>query len=63
MIQRHKKIFGWVFIIIGLFIVLTPFTPGSILLLVGAEMVFGDWPEWKKFKERVKNYFWKWGIS
>jgi len=54
-----KKIVGWVFIILGLVIALTPFTPGSILLLVGMEMVFGDWPEWQKFKKKVKGFFWK----
>ncbi|MDP3696672.1 MAG: hypothetical protein Q8R55_01415 [Candidatus Taylorbacteria bacterium] len=55
----NKKIFGWVFIILGLVIVLTPFTPGSILLLIGADMVFGDWPEWQKLKQKAKELFWK----
>lgn len=53
-----KKFLGWVFIILGLVIVLTPFTPGSILLIIGADMVFGDWPEWKRLKEKVKSFFW-----
>ena len=54
-----KKIIGWILIIIGLVILLTPFTPGSILFLVGAEMVFGDWPKYKKLKQKVKEFFWK----
>ncbi|MDO8496714.1 MAG: hypothetical protein Q7S43_04685 [bacterium] len=54
-----KKIVGWLLIILGLVIVLTPFTPGSILLLIGADMVFGDWPEWKRLKEKAKERFWK----
>ena len=54
-----KKIVGWILIVIGLVILLTPFTPGSILLLIGADMVFGDWPEWKNFKQKVKEFFWK----
>ncbi len=46
-----KKLFGISFIIIGLLILITPFTPGSILLVIGIEMVFGDrWPWWKKIK-------------
>lgn len=54
-----KKILGWILIVIGLVILLTPFTPGSILLLIGAEMVFGDWPEWKNLKQKAKDFFWK----
>lgn len=35
-----KKLLGWFLIVLGLVIALTPFTPGSILLLIGADMVF-----------------------
>lgn len=45
-------------IILGIAIVLTPFTPGSILLVIGADMVFSDYPEWIKFKKKVKKLFW-----
>jgi len=45
--------------IVGLVILLTPFTPGSVLLIIGADMVFGDNPEWKKLKEKFKEFFWK----
>jgi len=55
----NRKLIGWVLIIIGLVIVLTPFTPGSILLVIGVDMVFGNWPEWKKFKLKAKEFFWK----
>ena len=54
-----KRFFGWLFIVLGLVIVLTPFTPGSVLLLIGVEMVFGDHPEWKRLKQRAKEFFWK----
>jgi len=54
-----KKLLGWVFIIVGLVILLTPLTPGSVLLIIGADMVFGDNPEWKRLKEKAKELFWK----
>ena len=57
MIYRNK-ILGWLLIILGIAIVLTPFTPGSILLVIGADMVFSDYPEWIKFKKKVKKLFW-----
>lgn len=57
--MSNKKLLGWILIVIGLVILLTPFTPGSVLLLIGAEMVFGDWPEWQKFKQKAKDFFWK----
>lgn len=53
MLIKNKKILGWILIVLGLIIVLTPFTPGSLLLLVGIDMIFGDkWQWWKKQKER-----------
>jgi len=55
---NNNKIIGWIFIILGLAIALTPFTPGSVLLIVGMEMVFGDAPQWKKFKAKMKKLFW-----
>ena len=54
-----KKIIGWLFIMLGLIIVFTPFTPGSVLLLVGMEMIFSDAPQWKILKKKVKDFFWK----
>lgn len=54
-----KKILGWLLILIGLVIALTPFTPGSILFVIGVDMVFGDWPEWQKLKQKIKDFFWK----
>ncbi|HEY4510371.1 MAG TPA: hypothetical protein VJJ73_00860 [Candidatus Paceibacterota bacterium] len=58
LLSRHKKLLGWLFIIIGLIIALTPFTPGSILLVIGADMVFSGHPEWQKMKNKIKNFFW-----
>ena len=57
--EYGKKLLGWGIIFLGLAIALTPLTPGSVLLLVGAEMVFGDWPEWKRLKDKIRNRFWK----
>lgn len=57
--NTKKKLLGWVLIAVGLVIALTPFTPGSILLVIGADMVFGDWPEWQKLKQKIKEKFWK----
>jgi len=54
-----KKIVGWILIILGLVIVLTPFTPGSILLIIGMDMVFGDHPRWVELKQKAKAFFWK----
>ena len=50
-----KKFWGVVFIILGLIILLTPFTPGSVLILIGADMLFGrrvKW--WNDLKKRIK---------
>lgn len=53
----HKKGLGWVFIFLGIIIALTPFTPGSILLLIGLDMVFGDkWLWWKIKREKFLKY-------
>lgn len=57
--KYKKKIFGGVLMAVGLAILLTPFTPGSILLPVGANMFFHDWPEWQKLKEKIKGKFFK----
>ena len=54
MIKRLRKFWGMVFIILGLIILLTPFTPGSVLLLIGLDMLFGDkWPWWNQTKKRI----------
>jgi len=48
---KTKKLLGIFFIIVGFLILITPFTPGSILLIIGLDMVFGDrWPRWQKTK-------------
>ena len=56
--MTKRKFLGVVFIILGLIILLTPFTPGSILLLVGADMLFGHKVKWwNNFKKRLKRFF------
>jgi len=56
---HKKKTLGWILIVLGLAIALTPFTPGSILLVIGADMVFGDVPRWVRLKEKIKSFFWR----
>ena len=52
-----KKSLGIALILIGLVILLTPFTPGEILLLVGIDIVFGDkWLWWKRAKARILKF-------
>ena len=52
-----KKVWGVAFIIVGLVIALTPFTPGSILLVIGIDMVFGNrWPWWKRTKSKLLRF-------
>lgn len=56
--KATKKSLGVFFILIGLIILLTPFTPGSIILLVGMDLVFGDeWPWWNRTKAKILGYF------
>lgn len=51
----RKKTIGVIFIILGLVIFLTPFTPGSAIGLVGLRMVLGNrWPNWLKFRKKKK---------
>ncbi|PIR41675.1 MAG: hypothetical protein COV30_02430 [Candidatus Yanofskybacteria bacterium CG10_big_fil_rev_8_21_14_0_10_37_15] len=51
-----KKIFGIFFIIVGFLVLITPFTPGSVLLIIGTDMIFGDrWLWWKKTKKRLQK--------
>lgn len=53
-----KKIVGGILFLLGVIILLTPFTPGSILLLIGVDMLFGDkWPWWNKTKKKILLLF------
>ena len=53
-----KKIVGAVLLVLGLVILLTPFTPGSILILVGLDMLAGHkWPWWNKTKKKILLLF------
>jgi hypothetical protein len=38
-LSRFKKVTGWVLIIIGFLALVTPLTPGGILLLIGLELI------------------------
>lgn len=54
---KWRKVGGWFLIFIGIIIILTPFTPGSILLLIGLEMVYGDRVKWiKEWEDKVKTW-------
>jgi hypothetical protein len=53
-----KKFWGTIFVILGLIILLTPFTPGSVLLLIGADMLFGHRVKWwNNLKKKLKKHF------
>ncbi len=44
--------------VIGALIILTPFTPGSILFFIGLELVFGERVRWlKNIERKIKSYF------
>ena len=45
-----RKTVGALLIIVGLFALLTPLTPGSWLIFVGAEMLGLELLLWKRFK-------------
>lgn len=52
-----KKVWGITLILVGLVILLTPFTPGAILLLIGIDIIFGDkWLWWSRKKEKVIRF-------
>ena len=52
-----KKLLGLVLIIVGFVILVTPFTPGAILLIIGIDIVFGDkWLWWKRTKARILKF-------
>lgn len=56
--KTQKKIIGLLLFFIGVVILLTPFTPGSFLLLVGLQMIYGKelrW--WLDIKNRLINLF------
>ncbi|MBI2063106.1 MAG: hypothetical protein HYT61_02590 [Candidatus Yanofskybacteria bacterium] len=53
----NRKFWGTIFIILGLIILLTPFTPGSVLLLIGLDMLFGGkWSWWNKTKKKISAF-------
>jgi len=52
-----KKILGLLLVIAGILIILTPFTPGSILLIIGLEMLLGHkikW--WTEMRKKIKEF-------
>lgn len=50
-----KKILGILLIILGLFIFVTPFTPGSWLFFVGLELLGVRLVFWNKLQEKLNN--------
>ena len=60
-IKNEKKVLGWIFIVLGFLILITPFTPGSVLLLIGLHMVYGERFNGKfGLKEKIIRYFKGW---
>ncbi|MEK7506999.1 MAG: hypothetical protein AAB585_00445 [Patescibacteria group bacterium] len=55
--KGNRKIAGLILAALGLLILLTPFTPGSILLLIGLDMAFGHrWMWWKNKKKKFLKF-------
>lgn len=48
--EKYKKVLGVTFIIVGLLALITPFTPGSWLVFVGAELLGLHWLSLRRFK-------------
>lgn len=49
-----RKLLGLFLVLVGTFILLTPFTPGSILLVIGLDLLFGNKVKWwVKIKKRI----------
>ena len=52
-----RKIFGFFLVIVGTLILLTPFTPGSILLVIGLDILLGHKVKWwTKIKKKIFTY-------
>jgi len=49
---RLKKIVGVILILVGLFALVTPLTPGSWLVFIGMELLGLRFLMWDKVKER-----------
>ena len=50
-----RKVLGVFLVIAGTLILLTPFTPGSILLIIGLDILLGHRVKWwTKIKKKVK---------
>ncbi|HEY4474378.1 MAG TPA: hypothetical protein VJC06_00420 [Candidatus Paceibacterota bacterium] len=55
-----KRICGLFLVILGTLILLTPFTPGSILLVFGLDILLGHKVKWwVKIKKKIYTYKWK----
>lgn len=58
---RMKKVLGLFLVIVGTLILLTPFTPGSILLVIGLDILFGDRVKWwVRIKKRILRFLRPW---
>ena len=52
-----RKILGIFLVIAGTLILLTPFTPGSILLVIGLDILLGHKVKWWiKIKKKIFTY-------
>lgn len=67
MIRILKYTLGVVFVIIGLLALVTPFTPGSWLAIIGAELLGLGFllpkkvrEPWEKAKQNVRERFSRW---
>jgi len=55
-----KRAWGLFLVILGILILLTPFTPGSILLVFGLDILLGHKVKWwVKTKKKIYTYI-KW---
>lgn len=52
---KVKKIIGVIFIVYGLIALITPFTPGSLLIFVGLELLGVELLFWDKIKTWFKS--------
>jgi len=50
--KTTRKIIGWIFIVIGLIAIITPFTPFGLVFLVGLKMIFPK----IAMREKIQKY-------
>ena len=55
LMQRHKKIIGVIFIVLGVLALITPLTPGSWLIFVGLELIGIRLAFYKRLQNAIIN--------